>query len=96
VLTHPVLGLAAFVLVATGLFYSIFSIAAYPMDWIESIFSLVGGWVEGAMPAGILREFLVGGVIGGVGSMVVFLPQICLLFFLIQVFLLFETNTSQV
>jgi len=84
VLTHPVFGLAAFVLVATGLFYTIFAIAGYPMGWIESIFSFAGGWIDEAMAPGILREFLVGGVIGGVGSVVVFLPQICLLFFLIS------------
>jgi ferrous iron transport protein B len=82
--THPVLGLATFVAVATGLFYVIFSLAGYPRGWIETIFGGLGTWVEGVMPEGILRDFLVGGVIGGVGSTVVFLPQICLLFFLIS------------
>lgn len=81
---HPLLGLAMFATVATGLFYAIFALAAYPMDWIDSVFSLLGGLVNDALPPGILRDFLSQGVIAGVGATVVFLPQICLLFFLIS------------
>lgn len=81
---HPLLGLALFAAVATGLFYAIFALAAYPMDWIEGVFTLLGGLVERALPEGILRDFLSQGVIAGVGATVVFLPQICLLFFLIS------------
>lgn len=81
---HPLLGLAMFAAVATGLFYAIFALAAYPMDWIEGVFTLLGGLVERALPEGILRDFLSQGVIAGVGATVVFLPQICLLFFLIS------------
>ncbi len=81
---HPLLGLALFAAVATGLFYAIFALAAYPMDWIESVFTLLGGLVNNAMAPGILRDFLSQGVIAGVGATVVFLPQICLLFFLIS------------
>lgn len=84
VAAHPLLGLALFAAVATGLFYAIFALAAFPMDWIESVFQLLGGLVERAMPPGILRDFLSQGVIAGVGATIVFLPQICLLFFLIS------------
>lgn len=85
VFTHPVLGLVAFTLVMFGLFWSIFALAKVPMDLIEVVFGALAGWVETATPPGVIREFLAGGVVGGVGGVLVFLPQICLLFFLISV-----------
>lgn len=84
VLLHPVLGLAVFAGVMTGLFYTLFVLAQYPMGWIEEIFSWTGGVIEAWMPEGAVREMLANGVVGGVGATVVFLPQICLLFFLIS------------
>lgn len=84
VLTHPVLGLAVFVGVMGALFWTLFNLAAYPMDWIERLFAWAAGWVEGSMPGGIVRDLLAQGIVGGVGATVIFLPQICLLFFLIS------------
>lgn len=84
VLLHPVLGLAVFAIVMTSLFYSLFVIAKYPMDWIGAIFGWATTLAEAHLPEGVLRELLANGVIGGVGATVVFLPQICLLFFLIS------------
>lgn len=84
VFTHPVLGVLCFVLVMGGLFWSIFALARYPMDWIDAIFRWAGGWLDATMPAGILREFLSHGVLAGIGGTVIFLPQIGLLFFLIS------------
>ncbi len=85
VLTHPVLGLAAFALVMTGLFWGVFRLASWPMDWIDGAFGSLATWVEGALPGGVLTDLLAGGVISGVGATVVFLPQICLLFFMISI-----------
>jgi ferrous iron transport protein B len=82
--THPVLGIAAFALVMTGLFWAIFSLANYPMDWIDGIFSTLGGAVKASLPPGLLSDLLSDGVVAGVGATVIFLPQICLLFFLIS------------
>jgi ferrous iron transport protein B len=84
VLTHPVLGAAAFAAVMAGLFYAIFSLAKYPMDGITAAFDALGALLSGVMPAGILQDFLANGVLPGIGATVVFLPQICLLFFLIS------------
>ena len=81
--THPVLGWAAFLGMMTLLFVSIFTIASYPMDWIEAGFGWLSGVVEGVLPAGDLRDLLTDGVIAGVGGVVVFLPQILILFFFI-------------
>ncbi|OHE77441.1 MAG: ferrous iron transport protein B [Verrucomicrobia bacterium GWF2_62_7] len=83
-LTHPVLGVAAFFGVMLGLFFLIFSLASVPMDLIDGFFSHLGGWVERTMPESDLRNLLVKGVIGGGGGVLVFLPQICILFFCIS------------
>lgn len=81
VLTHPVVGVAAFAAVMLGVFILIFQIASVPMDLIDSLFSGLGGWLTTWLPAGDLRDLLVQGIIGGVGGVLVFLPQICILFF---------------
>ena len=81
--THPILGVCSFALVMTGLFYVIFKLAAYPMDWIDGWFGALGGWVGSLLPDGAIKDLLVDGVIAGVGGTVIFLPQICLLFFLL-------------
>lgn len=83
VFTHPVLGLAIFALVMGGLFYALFTLAKYPMDWIGAGFEALAGLVAAVLPDGPLQELIAQGVVGGVGAAVVFLPQICLLFFLI-------------
>jgi ferrous iron transport protein B len=82
-LTHPVIGLAAFFAVMGSLFWMLFSLAAVPMDLIEAIFSQLGRLIEAFLPAGPVRDLLAQGVVGGIAGTVVFLPQICLLFFLI-------------
>ena len=82
--THPVLGALVFLGVMAGLFWGIFSLATYPMAWIEWIFAELGGLVQRVLPAGILFDFLSQGVVVGIGATVVFLPQICLLFFVIS------------
>jgi ferrous iron transport protein B len=82
--THPVVGLLAFVAAMGGLFWVIFALAAYPMDWIDAIFTHLGGFLSNVLPEGPVRELVVEGVVAGVGSTVIFLPQICLLFFLIS------------
>lgn len=82
--THPMLGATLFALIMTGLFWVIFRLAAFPMDWVDMIFATLGGAAEAALPEGILRDLLVDGVIAGVGATLIFLPQICLLFFLIS------------
>jgi ferrous iron transport protein B len=67
-----------------ALFTAIFRIATVPMDWIESGFAALTTLAKGALPAGLLTDFLTDGVLSGMGATLVFLPQICLLFFLIS------------
>ncbi len=80
VLTHKVWGLLVFVAVLAAIFQSIFTLAQVPMEGLEHGVSWLGQHVEAWMPPGALRNLLVDGVIAGVGAVVVFLPQICLLF----------------
>lgn len=82
--THPVLGSLAFLAIMSGLFWTVFSFANIPMDLIDVIFASLGGWLGSVLPEGAIRDLLVDGVVGGIAGTVVFLPQICLLFFLIS------------
>jgi ferrous iron transport protein B len=81
--THPVLGVASFAMVMTGLFWAIYRFATIPMDWIDAGFGSLGVWLANALPEGAVSALLVDGVVAGVGGTVIFLPQIVLLFFLI-------------
>jgi ferrous iron transport protein B len=83
VLCHTVWGWGVFAVIMAALFFSIFSLAEAPMDWIDGHVAALGTWVKGAMAPGDLRDLLTDGVIGGVGGIVVFLPQILILFFFV-------------
>ncbi len=82
---HPVLGMANLLLVMSLLFYLIFKVAEGPMDWIETGFGQLGAWVEGMMAAGDFRDLVVNGAIPGVSGVLIFLPQILILFFFIGI-----------
>lgn len=82
--THPVLGLTIFAAVMAGLFLTIFWLAALPMDLIELSFAWAGSLASGLLPEGDVRDLVVDGIFGGLAGVLVFLPQICLLFFLLS------------
>ncbi|GAA5505525.1 ferrous iron transport protein B [Novipirellula caenicola] len=81
VLTHRVVGLVCFFAMMFLIFQCIYSFSSYPMDAIEYGTGLVSDWVTAIVPPGMLRSLLVDGVIAGVGGVLIFLPQIALLFF---------------
>jgi ferrous iron transport protein B len=83
--THPVLGLLVFAGVMGALFWTLFALARLPMDLIEATFAHLGKFVATVLPEGAIRDLTADGIIGGIAGTVVFLPQICLLFFLISV-----------
>jgi ferrous iron transport protein B len=83
VLCHSVWGWGVFAVIMAALFFSIFSLAEAPMDFIDGQVAALGDWVRGAMPAGDLRDLVTDGIIGGVGGVVIFLPQILILFFFV-------------
>lgn len=83
-LTHPWLGFPFLLLFMWVMFQTTFSLGSYPMDWIEAGVRGLGFWVSGMMPEGPLTDLLVDGVIAGVGGVIVFLPNILILFFFIS------------
>jgi ferrous iron transport protein B len=81
--THPVLGGAVFVAAMAAIFFAIFRLAELPMTLIEEGFASLGALLSASLPEGALTSLLVDGIVGGLAGTVVFLPQICLLFFLL-------------
>jgi ferrous iron transport protein B len=85
VVMHPVWGLAILAVVLFLIFQAVFSWANVPMDAIKALMAAVGEWTTAHMAEGPLRSLLVDGVIAGLGSVIVFLPQILILFFFILI-----------
>jgi len=83
VVTHPLWGWVVLGSVMTLLFVGIFTLAQAPMDWIGDHTALLATWVKAHMAEGDLRDLITDGAIGGVGSVVTFLPQILILYFFI-------------
>jgi len=84
VLSNRYFGFPFFFLILFVMFQTTFSLGQYPMDWIEAGVEWLGELVGSSMPDGPLRSMIVDGVIGGVGSVIVFLPQILILYFFIS------------
>jgi ferrous iron transport protein B len=83
-LTHPFVGIAVFALTMAALFSAIFMVASVPMDLIDLVFGQAAEAVRSAMPEGLLADLIADGIVAGIGGVVIFLPQICLLFFLLS------------
>ena len=83
VLLHPLFGFAIFLAVMAVMFQSLFTGADPAITFVEDVFGALAEFTQEHLPAGFLTDLLVGGLIEGVGSVLVFLPQILLLFFFI-------------
>ncbi|MDY6903878.1 MAG: ferrous iron transport protein B [Thermodesulfobacteriota bacterium] len=86
ILTDKYLGFPIFVFFIWLMFQLTFTLGAYPMGWIEEGFALLTMATEAVLPAGLFQDMLVNGVLAGVGSVAVFLPNILILFFCIALF----------
>ena len=82
--THKVLGFPIFILFMWIMFEATFRLGAYPMEWIEELVGWIGNFVRGNMSEGPLKDLLVDGIIGGVGGVIVFLPNILILYLFIS------------
>lgn len=80
VVTNKYLGFPLFFVFMWIMFECTFRFGAYPMEWIETGVELLGNLIRGNMPDGILKDLLVDGIIGGVGGVIVFLPNILILY----------------
>ena len=85
ILTHPWMGPAIFMAILYFIFQSIFTWASIPMDWIQAGIDNIAIFILSNMSPGMLRDILVEGIIGGVGAIVIFLPQILILSFFLTV-----------
>lgn len=85
ILTHRIWGYVAFLVILFLIFQTIFFLAAFPMDWIETLFVWLTGWATQALPSGELTDLLVNGILAGLSGVVVFVPQIALLFTFISI-----------
>ena len=83
-LSNKYLGFPIFFLILYVMFQTTFTLGQYPMDWIEAGVAWLGDFIGSSMSEGPLRSMLVDGVIGGVGSVIVFLPQILILYLFIS------------
>ena len=84
VLTHPILGFPIFSAILFLIFFATFKLGAYPMNWIDMAVLSFGDFVSGLMEDGMLKDLLVNGIINGAGSVLVFLPNILILFLFIS------------
>jgi ferrous iron transport protein B len=84
ILTHHIMGPIIFFAILFFIFQSIFSFASLPMDWIEGGFNHVNSALKNALPNNILTSLLTDGIVAGLSGVLVFIPQIAILFFLIS------------
>ena len=82
--THKLWGFPIFFALMWFMFWCTFSLGAYPQEWIDALVGWIGGGVDALLPAGPLRDLLVDGIIGGVGAVIVFLPNIMILYLFIS------------
>jgi ferrous iron transport protein B len=82
---HPVAGPVLLAALMFVIFQAVFSWAEAPMDFITGTVEGIGAWIGGALPDGPLRSLIVDGIIAGVGGVLVFLPQVLILFFFILI-----------
>ncbi len=82
--THKLWGFPVFFALMGLMFWCTFSLGAYPQEWIDALVGRIGGAVDALLPAGPLRDLVVDGMIGGVGSVIVFLPNIMILYLFIS------------
>ncbi len=84
ILTHKYIGVPIFLGFLWLMFHATFTLGNYPMAWIESGVEVLSQFLNSNLPEGIIRDLLVDGVVGGVGGVIVFLPNILILFFFIS------------
>jgi ferrous iron transport protein B len=85
ILIHKVYGYIIFFLILMVIFQSIFDWSSIPMDFIDSTFVSLSSWLETKLPAGVLTNLIVQGIIPGLGGIIIFIPQIAFLFLFISI-----------
>ncbi len=84
ILTHRVFGGPLFLFFMFLMFFSTFQLGSYPMDWIDAGFGILNGFLKETLPQGMFNDLITDGIISGVGGVLVFLPNIVILFLFIS------------
>ena len=84
IVTHRILGYPIFIFVMWLMFYCTFRLGAYPQEWTEQLVTFIGNSLEQWLPNGIFKDLVCNGIIGGVGGVIVFLPNIMILYLFIS------------
>ncbi|HRZ49618.1 MAG TPA: ferrous iron transport protein B, partial [Bacteroidales bacterium] len=84
IIAHRIWGIPIFVAIMWLTFFLTFRIGEYPMAWIETGVNLLSSWLHGIMPPGMLRDLFIDGLIGGMGGVLIFLPNIIILYLAIS------------
>lgn len=85
ILIHPILGYLIFAAVLITMFQFIYAIAAWPMDMIDGAFASLSGLISESLPAGVFNDLVSQGIVPGIGGVLIFIPQIAILFFFIAI-----------
>ncbi len=85
IFTHKIFGYVFFFLILLVIFQSIFDIASVPMDFIDGVFAQLSDFANSNLPNGVLTDLLTEGIIPGIGGVIIFIPQIAILFFFISI-----------
>ncbi len=85
ILTHRYWGIAIFLVLLLLVFQAMFSWSSYPMEWVEKAFAWLSVYTKNTMPKGILNDLFVHGILAGLSGVMIFLPQIIILFLFIAI-----------
>jgi ferrous iron transport protein B len=85
ILTHKVFGYVIFAVVLMLIFQSVYAWASIPMDWIDATFAQLSEYTKSHMPSGKFTDLLTDGIIPGIGGILIFIPQIAILFFFVAI-----------
>ncbi len=85
ILMHRIFGYVIFVLILFVIFQSVFSLAQIPMDFIDSTFTKLTAFVQSKLPEGVLNSLITEGILPGIGGIVIFIPQIVILFLMVAI-----------
>lgn len=85
VLTNRFLGFPLFFIILFLIFYATFELGAYPMEWIDWMVAKISEFLAFAMPEGMIRDMVIDGAVSGVGAVIVFLPNILILYLFISI-----------
>jgi ferrous iron transport protein B len=85
IFTHKIFGYAIFFVILLVIFQSIFDIASVPMDFIDGIFAELANFTRNSLPEGVFTDLLSEGIIPGIGGVVIFIPQIAILFLFVAI-----------